>query len=619
MQFLLLGYCLLVAGCAASESRGAVTSNRAGTLEKAIALADTHAAEARRVWAGTEADGTGGPSPDGNWMSFVDWSAMTLNVRNVKTGEIRVLAKPPVGTSQFPEYSRFSPDGARIAYRWFNGEGSELRVISAQGGDPKIVVARNPDVSWISPLGWTRDAQSILAGLGRADGTSQLALVNVSSGKVRVLVSHSWEESTSGSAAASPDGRFIATGERRGKDFSEQAIVVAALDGGRQTDVVTTPGINKVVDWSNDGRLFYTNEHDGAASVYAVPMRDGRPSGAPLLLKSDFARALPMGLTSDGRLFYGELTGTWDVYVASFEPTTGRVVSSPTRATHRLIGFNQGIDWTNDGRQVAYLLRKGSVPRSPAVLAIRDDKTGEVREVDPALPYINAAIRWSPDGRSIVAQGSDKKGHTGLHLIDPRTGQFQTVFFVNPRGGMVHRPMWSPDGSALYYSLWDVDKGKAFRVMRRDLKSGVETEVCNCTGGTALYALSADGRNLAVIDNLNSMMTLSVVPVSGGKARALVTVPAKEGFSTVEFTRDGRRILYGRIRDAKTQATDLWSVPVSGGEPQLTGLSMKSLRGLRVHPDGRRLGFTGGELSQEIWVLENAGSPQVGATSAARR
>ena len=52
---------------------------------------------------------------------------------------------------------------------------------------------------------------------------------------------------------------------------------------------------------------------------------------------------------------------------------------------------------------------------------------------------------------------------------------------------------------------------------------------------------------------------------------------------------------------------DLWRIPVNGGEPQKLDLSMRKLMHVRIHPDGRRIAFTGSSQPEksEVWVMEN--------------
>ena len=53
------------------------------------------------------------------------------------------------------------------------------------------------------------------------------------------------------------------------------------------------------------------------------------------------------------------------------------------------------------------------------------------------------------------------------------------------------------------------------------------------------------------------------------------------------------------------QTIELWRIPADGGQPQEVGLAMDRLRHLRVHPDGRRIAFTAGRQTGEMWVMEN--------------
>ena len=79
------------------------------------------------------------------------------------------------------------------------------------------------------------------------------------------------------------------------------------------------------------------------------------------------------------------------------------------------------------------------------------------------------------------------------------------------------------------------------------------------------------------------------------------------GNDQIAWTADGSNILF--VRTTGIDGTpELWRIPIAGGEPQRTGLSMKDMRFVTVHPDGRRIAFKSGEgreASGEVWVLEN--------------
>ena len=77
-------------------------------------------AVARRVWTGKEADTTGTPSFDGRYLSYVHWSTGDLALRDLSTGENRLITnKGPNDKSwQFADMNVISPDGKLLAYSW---------------------------------------------------------------------------------------------------------------------------------------------------------------------------------------------------------------------------------------------------------------------------------------------------------------------------------------------------------------------------------------------------------------------------------------------------------------------------------------------------------------------
>ena len=70
------------------------------------------------------------------------------------------------------------------------------------------------------------------------------------------------------------------------------------------------------------------------------------------------------------------------------------------------------------------------------------------------------------------------------------------------------------------------------------------------------------------------------------------------------WTPDGGHLLFAKRRN---EATELWRIPVEGGEPENLGLAMGKIEHLSIHPDGRRIAFTGPGPSSgdEVWVMEN--------------
>ena len=108
---------------------------------------------ARQVWA-SGADTFGAPSPDGRYLSFVDWETGDLAVRDLASDQNRRITNKGSWSEseEYAESSAVSPDSRQIAYAWFNNDNFyELRLIAASGGQPRVLF-RDKEVFWISGL-----------------------------------------------------------------------------------------------------------------------------------------------------------------------------------------------------------------------------------------------------------------------------------------------------------------------------------------------------------------------------------------------------------------------------------------------------------------------------------
>ncbi len=96
----------------------AAARNQSWLTLLALGICSLNAGEQpNRVWAGEEVNLWGSPSPDGQWLSFVDPASGNLAVRSVENGSVRLLThKDPHGKSgEFAYFSVFAPDGEQLA------------------------------------------------------------------------------------------------------------------------------------------------------------------------------------------------------------------------------------------------------------------------------------------------------------------------------------------------------------------------------------------------------------------------------------------------------------------------------------------------------------------------
>ncbi len=562
---------------------------------------------ARQVWAGPGVEVWHGlPSPDGRYYTYVDWQTGDLAVRELATGETRRLTHKGtwLESSESARSSAVSPDGKYVAYAWFNEEFFyDLRLVGLNGSSPRVLY-RNEELDYIHPHGWSPDGRYILALFQRKDRTTQVVLVSAADGSVRVLKSLDWGYTFK--MDFSPDGRYIVYDFPSPQDSEKHDIFLLASDGAYEIKLVEHPANDLFPVWTPEGnRIVFLSDRTGAMGAWALAVAEGKPQGMPRLVKKDMASSVLMGFTHDGSFYYGVNTGMQDVYVATLDLRTGNVEQSPTRPVEKFVGTNLSPDWSADGKYLADLSERGPVPAvGSAVLCIRSRETGQVREISPQLHSFGLRIRLFPDGQSFLAQATDGKGRHGLYRIDAQTGEVTAILQVGPDES-IYKSAPSPDGESVFYIRRSRGPAaKPQRVMAFELSTGQENEIYRATPPSFFIgelAVSPDGRQLALTTNDAAVV---IIPAAGGQPRELLRGPKRSlTRNLLAWTPDGEAILFGKV--GPQQETEVWRIPVEGGEPQPLGLAMVGLRDLRVHPDGQRIAFTAGQGKAELWALEN--------------
>jgi len=572
----------------------------AAVARQKLAGTDTRASGiiARQIWADA-IDGEGQPSPDGQYLSFVDWTTGDLAIRDLATHENRRLTNkgPWSGSEDFALDSLFSPDGKQVAFSWFNSKNKnswELRMVPTAGPSSQRVLYRNDDLEIIRPFDWSPDGKEILTLFRRKDRTHQIAMVSVADGSARMLKTFDWRAPFK--MSLSPDGRYIAYDFPPAEDSQERDIFVLSSDGSRERIVLQDPANDTFPVWSPDGsRIMFVSDRAGSNGIWIVPVADGRAAGQPELIKADVGPLTPMAITRKGSLFYGLMLRDTTVYVSALDLRTGSLTQPLTPVNRPYTGNNFSADWSPDGGQLAYFSRRGlSQQRGSMLICIRSSDTGKEREFITPLAYIGG-LRWSPNGRALVIWGTDDKGKKGIFEFDAVTGAIAPIVAT---GEDFRDPMWSPDGRTLYY--------RSSRVIARDRETGREREIVPGPMATNYMALSRDGSKLALlVEHLEKRaMGIYVVPTAGGEVREILTLPEGISGMVLEWEPSGRNVIFARAKN-----TELWRVSAEGGQLEKLNLGMKNaavMRTFRFHPDGRQIAFTSGQAGKsEVWTLEN--------------
>ena len=153
---------------------------------------------------------------------------------------------------------------------------------------------------------------------------------------------------------------------------------------------------------------------------------------------------------------------------------------------------------------------------------------------------------------------------------------------------LLRKPTVSKTQIAFSYGgdLWVVDRsGGEARRLTSDI--GIEIDP----------VFSPDGTMIAFIGEYDGNEDVYVIPTAGGIPQRLTTHPGSD--QAVGWTRDGKRILFRSGRDSYSRFTQLYTVSVSGGLPELLPLPM-AVEG-SYSPDSSHLAYVPFTNFAESW------------------
>ncbi len=186
--------------------------------------------------------------------------------------------------------------------------------------------------------------------------TSQIALVSVRDGAMRVLKSIEWGATRS--IFFSPDGRYIAYSLPKAGTHDESNVLVMTVDGSRENTVVEHPSQNQIMGWSPDGStLLFASDRNGALRLWTLPVSEGQSHGTPALVDSDIivgSVPVSLGVTASGALYVGKFTQNMHVQVSPIDLTAGRLLADSAASPRVFVGFGGKPTWSADGKYLAY-------------------------------------------------------------------------------------------------------------------------------------------------------------------------------------------------------------------------------------------------------------------------
>ena len=351
-------------------------------------------------------------------------------------------------------------------------------------------------------------------------------------------------------AAVSPNGQFVAFA--RGST-TNMHIYVQQISGGRATQLTSdSANNNRWPRWSPDGSRIAYQTTDG---VYVVPAL----GGAPRLVAK-----VPIPVVDIDR---------------------------------EVITTVRGIDWSPDGKQIAYQ------PIGDSLFIVNVDG-GATRALH--IPNDAHEPAWSPDGTQIaMASGNSifiygtvyfaNAGSASLWIIPIDGGPARQL-----TGGdaMDASPQWNTDGRSL---LFTSDRGGSRDVYRLSVRGNGKPERVTTGLDAQTITLSRDGTRLAYSRLQSSSNIWSVhlpsapatqrgVPQSGASQSAPMTAitTGRQNIEAVDVTRDGKWLVYDSDRNGNA---DIYKQQVSGGEPMPLTTDSTGDFSAAWSPDGARIAF----------------------------
>jgi Tol biopolymer transport system component len=386
----------------------------------------------RQIWSVDGIAEFGSISLDGRYLAYGDGDVF---VRDLKKGETHRLAHHT--ETEFADvdvYVILSPDGSQVAYTWYDTSNAHsankfsLRILprNSENGKPRILHSTAGN-EWEWPFAWSPDGKQLFVVREMADHTLQFATVSLQDGSFKTIKSIA--TSVIISPALSPDGRFIAYSAPPSGGGKTRDIFVLAADGSRETAVVENPADDSEPVWSADGsRIVFLSDRTGNASLWTVPIKDGRPVGAPELLKADVGALEPTGITRNGDFYYYIHMNRRNIWTAELG-VDGKAAKPAEPAIDHFVNSNGLPSWSPDGQYLAYYSFRGQgIGSGPTVLVVRTLKTGEEREITSRLVierlYDGAAPKWFPGGGSVlVVMG--RSANSGMGLLSSRPHEWQ--------------------------------------------------------------------------------------------------------------------------------------------------------------------------------------------------
>jgi Tol biopolymer transport system component/tRNA A-37 threonylcarbamoyl transferase component Bud32 len=365
---------------------------------------------------------------------------------------------------------------------------------------------------------------------------------------------------------------------------------------GKRTLVAGDPTVEVWPTLTPDGKTIVFTKVVGTDAEIVVQQVEG---GAPLVVTAQVPGPnWYQALSPDGsRMIFAGSDGLY------LMPTLGgqarRIVPGPAEFP----------SWSQDGSRVVY------AGIDTLFVQPVDQPARTVLAVGPQLH----SPAWSPDGEWVVYvegnRGFYYNGNTAPSVIRLVRAWGGPPLALTDSTSFNTAPTWIPGRRAVLY-ISDRDGGRD--IFQLDLRSSGEPRARPTRLTTGLnpdrMSFSADGRRLAwsTLTQTSNYWSLPIqardsVPLS----RATRITSGTQNIEIGSISSDGTWLYYDSDRSGNS---DLWRVPVAGGQPEQLTRDPADDFAPAVSPDGREVAFhsvRNGASNRDVFVMPVVGGPAV--------
>jgi len=584
-----------------------IAKERLSLLVRARTAPDDKGLRERQLLSGPELlyDGwLGAVSPDGRYVSIVDWKTNDLAIRDLTTGKKQRLTDQNKEEG-YPLFSRWSPDGKRIVYDWWHGNSFvDLRIIGIKEKKHHTIL-KNEEIQHAWPLDWFPDGEHILIGMSKDDIESQIGMLSIEDGTTHII--KKGLEFTD--VYLSPDGRYIAYQKPQEQNVPERDIYIYSIEEGKESLLIEHPANDEILGWSPDGQwILFRSSRLGSDDAWIIPVSNGKTEGDPRLVKKGIEGIASMGFSRDGSFYYMNSDDMENIYTAYINPETEKIQILPEKMDLPIEGRNGFPVYSPDGKKLAYLRGALGSWLNQSSLHIRSLESGQEQVFTLGMKAYYP--RWSPDGRTILLTGSAEHKHRlgGISRIEVLTGAVKSLLLPeHPSNERYRGNEWAPDGKSFYFVRQKLGGEPSCQIYRYYLETGKKEKI-HQTASNITISLSPNGRWLAFIGR-EIERELKIIPLDGGELRVLCRFNQRGGAPiSLVWTPDSQYVLFFKKTEKDVLGEELCRVSVTGGKVEELGLSMISADHLRIHPNGNKMVFSSLGFSipyPEFWVMEN--------------